>query len=197
MAALAIRTDLSAAELRSAAGRERDARVVQRLLALANALEGHDRATAARLAGMQRQTLRDWVHRYNAAGIEGLRNRHGGGRQPRLTEGEQAALVALVLAGPSPGRDGTWVWRLHDICRLVEARFGVRYTDSGMFDLLTRLGVPWVSVRPQHPSADPEAQAAFKKISRRPSPPSPPRIPRPSGWRSGSPTRAGSGRRGV
>ena len=50
------------------------------LIAIANAVEGMKRASAARLAGMDRQTLRDWVHRYNAEGIAGLCNRPAPGR---------------------------------------------------------------------------------------------------------------------
>jgi transposase len=74
MVALAIRDDIGSEELRRRARRERDGRVSARLIAIANALEGMDRASAARLAGMDRQTLRDWVHRYNAEGIAGLCN---------------------------------------------------------------------------------------------------------------------------
>ena len=68
MSALVIRDDISSEELRRQARRERDGRVSARLIAIANALDGMDRASAARLAGMDRQTLRDWVHRYNAEG---------------------------------------------------------------------------------------------------------------------------------
>ena len=100
MAALAIRDDLSPDELRRRARREHDGRVSARLIALANALEGMDRATAARLAGMDRQTLRDWVHRYNAEGIAGPFNRPSPGRSPKLTEGQMASLKAIVLRGP-------------------------------------------------------------------------------------------------
>src|SRR6201993_885878 len=106
MSALAIRDDISSEELRRRARRERDGRVSARLIAIANALEGVDRASAARLAGMDRQTLRDWVHRYNEAGIAGLRNRPAPGRSPKLTEGQMAALKAVVLAGPDPVMDG-------------------------------------------------------------------------------------------
>jgi transposase len=87
MAALAIRDDVGPDELRRQARREHDGRVSARLIALANALDGMDRATAARLAGMDRQTLRDWVHRYNAEGMAGLSNRPLPGRSPKLTEG--------------------------------------------------------------------------------------------------------------
>ena len=78
--------------------------------AIANALEGMDRASAARLAGMDRQTLRDWVHRYNEEGIAGLSNRPAPGRSPKLTEGQMAALKAVVLAGPDPAVDGVVRW---------------------------------------------------------------------------------------
>jgi hypothetical protein len=103
MPALSIRGDIGSEELRRRARRERDGRVSARLIAIANALEGMDRASAARLAGMDRQTLRDWVHRYNAEGIAGLCNRPAPGRRPKLSEGQMAALKAVVLAGPRSG----------------------------------------------------------------------------------------------
>ena len=62
------RTELSAAELRAVAARSRDAQAARRMLAVALVLEGADRTTAAETCGMDRQTLRDWVHRYNAEG---------------------------------------------------------------------------------------------------------------------------------
>src|SRR5499427_5768722 len=96
MCALVIRDDISPEELRRRARRESDGRVAARLFAIANALDGMDRATAARLAGMDRQTLRDWVHRYNEEGIAGLSNRPLPGRSPKLTEGQMAALKAVV-----------------------------------------------------------------------------------------------------
>src|SRR6266705_3748652 len=105
MTALMIRDDMVPDELRRRARREHDGRVSARLIALANALEGMDRATAARLAGMDRQTLRDWVRRYNAEGIAGLFNRPLPGRSPKLTEGQMASLKAIVLRGPNPAVD--------------------------------------------------------------------------------------------
>jgi transposase len=90
------RDDIGSEELRRQARRESDGRVSARLIAIANALEGMDRASAARLAGMDRQTLRDWVHRYNAEGIAGLCNRPAPGRRPKLSEGQMAALKAVV-----------------------------------------------------------------------------------------------------
>ncbi len=100
-AALEIRTDLaSAGDLRARARRERNPRTATRLLAIAAALEGGSRAEAARLAGMERQALRDAVVRYNAEGFSGLRDRPKSGRQPALSEGEQASLAAAIFRGP-------------------------------------------------------------------------------------------------
>jgi transposase len=104
---------------------ESDGRVSARLIAIANALEGMDRPTAARLARMDRQTLRDWVYRYNAKGLAGLCNRPAPGRKPKLTEGQMAPLKPVVLAGPDPAMDKIERWRIVDLRRWVEERWGV------------------------------------------------------------------------
>jgi transposase len=165
-APLPIRADRSPAELRRLARRERDGRVSARLLALANALEGRPREEAARLAGMTGQTLSDWVTRYNEAGLAGLRDRPRSGRPCALDEGRQAALKALILRGPDPERDGCAEWRIRDLCRLAENRFGVAYAETGMLRLVTSLGLSWQKARPRHPGARPAEQARFKRGSR-------------------------------
>jgi transposase len=162
-APLPIRTDRDASELRRLARRERDGRASARLLALANALDGLPREEAARLAGMTGQTLGDWVHRYNAGGVEGPRDRPRPGRPCALDEGQQAARKALVLRGPSLERDGCVAWRARGLCALVGERFGVRYGESGMLRLLKGLDLSWQKARPVHPEADPRAQERFKK----------------------------------
>jgi transposase len=158
-----VRTDRSAAELRALARRERDGRVCARLLALAHALDGTRRTEAARLAGMDAQTLRDWVRRYNTEGVAGLKDRPRSGRPPRLDEGQQATLKGLVLRGPELERDGCIAWRARDLCRLTERRFGVRYSENGMLRLLQGIDLSWQKARPIHPEADTKAQARFKK----------------------------------
>jgi transposase len=164
-AAIAIRTDLPVEELRRLARQERNGRVACRLLALANVLDGMSREDAARQAGMERQTLRDWVLRFNAEGIEGLRDRPKSGRPSWLDDGQLAALKALVLRGPDPERDGVSTWRAKDLCRIVEDRCGVSYTENGMLRLLHDLGLSWQKARPVHPAADLKAQERFKKNS--------------------------------
>ena len=95
------RTDMSAKDLRRAAKRTKDGRVVRRLLAIALVLDGVDRETAARSSGMDRQTLRDWAHRLNAEGIEGLSDRNGKGAKPRLSPSNRCNLWRGWRPGPT------------------------------------------------------------------------------------------------
>ena len=161
------RQELDAAGLRGAAVRCRDAKAARRMLALALVLEGGSREEAARCAGMDRQTLRDWVHRYNAEGLRGLRDRPRSGRKPRLTPEQGAELATVVDRGPDPDRDGVVRWRRVDLKALIEARFGVRLHERSVGKVLRRLGFARLSVRPQHPQTDKAAQEAFKKASPR------------------------------
>ena len=114
MAVAITRTDLSTEELRGAARRTTDTYQARRLLALALVVDGASRTAAARAAGMERQTLRDWVHRYNAEGVEGLCDRARSGRPPRLSEAQLVELARLVEAGPDPARHGVVRWRCVD-----------------------------------------------------------------------------------
>ncbi len=165
MAVAITRTELSARELRAAAAKTTDAKAARRMLALAQVLEGVDRKSAAETCGMDRQTLRDWVHRYNAEGLAGLSNRRSAGPKPRLSAEQKAELAQLVREGPDPAVDGVMRWRRVDLKRQIEARFGVTMHERTVGKQLAALGFRRLSVRPQHPKSDPEAQAAFKKTS--------------------------------
>jgi transposase len=160
---LPIRGDIPPAELRRLARREPDRAAAARMFAIANALEGMSRAEAARLAGMERQALRDAVVRYNTEGLAGLRNRPHPGPAPRLDERCRAALRQVVLDGPDVESTGLSAWTLPDLCREVERRWGVRYHPGHMSKLLRGLGLSRQKARPAHPKVDLEAQAAFAK----------------------------------
>jgi transposase len=160
---LAIRDDLSATELRRLARREPDRAAAARMQAIAGALEGMTRAEAARLAGMERQALRDAVVRYNAEGLAGLHDRRRPGSKPRLDEGCRAALRQLILDGPEVETTGLSTWTLGELCREVEARWGVRYHEGHMSRLVRALGLSRQKARPSHPKADPVAREAFVK----------------------------------
>jgi hypothetical protein len=97
---------LSVSQLRVAAARTSDAKQSRCILAIAMVLDGHSRLLAAAACGMDRQTLRDWVHRYNADGLAGLADRPRPGRQPRLDESQLGEVARWVAAGPDPKTDG-------------------------------------------------------------------------------------------
>ena len=164
--ALAItRSGLSAEDLRGAARRAKDSDQARRLLALALVLEGTPRMAAARAAGMDRQTLRDWVVRYNAEGVDGLVDRPRPGRPPQLTDAQMAELERLVEAGPDIAVHKVVRWRCIDLQAQIKARFDVEISERHVGRLLKQLKFTRLSVRPRHPQADEAAQQAFKKTS--------------------------------
>jgi transposase len=189
------RQDLSAAALRQAAGRCRDAKAARRMLAIALVLDGQSREAAAEACGMDRQTLRDWVHRDNAEGLSGLANRRGCGPPPRLSVAQEAVVARWVEEGPDLERDGGVRWRCRDLPARIEDEFGVHFHERTIGKLLRRLDFRRLSVRPQHPESDPAEQEAFKGAS------PPGRRPRSRRCRlahrsrSGSPMRRGSASR--
>ncbi len=159
------RREFTAEELREAAARSRDGAKVRRLLALALILEGHTRTEAAKQCGMERQTLRDWVHHYNTDGVDGLTSGHGPGQPPALSAVQMADLKALVIKGPDPEKHGVVRWRCVDLRAEVASRFSVDVTEGTIGKWLRKLDLTRLQPRPFHPKKDEAAQAAFKKTS--------------------------------
>ena len=164
MAIAIVRSELNAAGLRQAAGRSRDANAARRMLALALVMEGASRTEAARCCGMDRQSLRDWVHRYNAEGLEGLADRHRTGRPSLLAAEQQAELEGIIAAGPDPAVDGVVRWRCVDLQRVTLERFEVEIAERTMAKLVHKLGFSRLTPRPRHPKSDVAAQEAYKKL---------------------------------
>lgn len=166
MTVLVTREDFTAEELREAACASKDANASRRMLAIALVLEGHDRKSAATLCGMDRQTLRDWIHRYNAEGLDGLSNRVSAGPKPLLSAAQKEQFAHWVKDGPDPEVDGVIRWRCADLRQKIEKEFKVVMHERTVGKHLADLGFRRLSVRPQHPEADEEIQEAFKKTSR-------------------------------
>jgi transposase len=160
------RTEHSADALRFVASKSRDGAQVRRLLALAHVLDGVSRTEAAEQAGMDRQTLRDWVHRYNADGVEGLKSGHGPGKPPSLSHAQMAELKAIVLKRPDPEKHGVVRWRCADLRAEVARRFTVEVTERTIGKWLRKLDLTRLQPRPFHPKKDEAAQEAFKKTLR-------------------------------
>ncbi len=104
--AVSLRTDVSAIDLRRLAAATRHVNQHRRLLSLAAVLDGTDRTQAARIGGMDRQTLRDWVHRFNEHGLDGLKDSWSKGNPPHLSADQRAELARLVETGPGGRRRG-------------------------------------------------------------------------------------------
>jgi transposase len=160
------RLEKTAAELRREASRRSDGAVVRRLLAIALVLEGRPRTEAAEACGMDRQTLRDWVHHYNADGIDGLSNRRSPGRPAQLTVAQLTAFEALVKQGPDLARDGVVRWRCSDLQARLQSDFAVQYHERSVGKLLAKLAFRKLTARPFHPEQDTAAQETHKKTSR-------------------------------
>ena len=164
-AAVKMRTDYSAHELRRLAAATKNANQSRRLLSLAAVLDGMNRTEAARIGGMDRQTLRDWVHRFNEQGPDGLKDAWSKGNPPRLSLEQQAELAQLVETGPDRAAYGVVRWRRVDLQRLIAERYGVSYHERTVGKLLHQLGFSHISARPQHPAQDERIMTEFKKTS--------------------------------
>ena len=114
---------------------------------------------------MDRQTLRDWVHRYNETSTEGLLSCVAPGAAAKLTEAQMAELRELVLAGPDPKIHRVVRWRCVDLCAEVARRFSVTVPERTIGKWLRRLKLTRLQPRPHHPKKDAAAQQAFKKTS--------------------------------
>ena len=159
------RADLTASELRAVAGKCQDASQLRRLLALALVLEGRSRTAAAAQSSMQRQTLRDWVHRTNAAGIAGLKSRKSPGATPSLTAAQMAELKTMVVKGPDPAVHKVVRWRCRDLRAEVARRFAVEVHESTIGKWLHQLRLTRLQPRPCHPKKVAEAEETIKKTS--------------------------------
>jgi transposase len=163
-AAVRLRTDFSASELRRLAVATKNANQSRRLLSLAAVLDGMSRTEAARIGGMDRQTLRDWVHRFNERGPDGLTDSWSKGNPPRLSAEQQAELAHIVETGPDRAVHGVVRWRRIDLKQLIAERFDVVYHERTVGKLLHQLGFAHISARPRHPAQDERIVAAFKKL---------------------------------
>jgi transposase len=163
------RTDYLPAELRVLAAKSDDTAKTRRLLAIAMVLEKASRLEAARQTGMDRQTLRDWVIRFNEHGVDGLASRKPPGAAAKLSAAQMSELCDLVLAGPDPKADKVVRWRCLDLREEVSRRFCVTVPERTIAKWLRKLKLTRLQPRPFHPRKDEAAQTAFKKRMARPS----------------------------
>jgi transposase len=163
--AIELRTDYTSAELRGLAKRGKDVAQTRRLLAIAAVLDGASRAAAAKAGGMDRQTLRDWVIRFNEQGPEGLISKPSPGAPGKLSAEHKAFLAQIVEAGPIPPIHGVVRWRACDLIMQLHEKFAISVSDDTVYRALKELGFSHVSARPKAYRQDPEGMELFKKTS--------------------------------
>jgi transposase len=161
--AIAVRSDFTGEQLRQLAKRAKDVAQARRLLAIAAVLDGASREDAAKAGGMDRQTLRDWVIRFNEQGPDGLVNIPSPGVPPKLNEEHKTFLARLVEEGPIPAVHGVVRWRACDLIMRLHEEFGISVSDDTVYRALKGLGFSHVSARPKAYKQDPQAVDAFKK----------------------------------
>ncbi|WP_424934795.1 helix-turn-helix domain-containing protein [Amaricoccus macauensis] len=165
-AAIELRSDYVADDLRRLARTSRCAKQTRRLLALASIYEGGSRGEAAKMGGVTLQIVRDWVVRFNSEGPDGLLDRKAPGRAPLLNAAQRTALAAAVDAGPKPYLDGVVRWRLVDLAQWVWNEFGISISRQALGNELRAMGFRKLSARPRHYAQNSEAIEEFKKVCR-------------------------------
>ena len=141
-----VRTDFTPDQLRAFADTLTDQAHARRARAIAAVLEGRTRTEAARIGGMERQTLRDWVHRFNSDGLPGLKSLRSPGRPPKLTAEQTEELASIIAGGPAAFADGIRRWRLADLVTLIRTRFGVEHDEVSVGRIMRRLGYEYSGV---------------------------------------------------
>ena len=162
-AAVRLREDYSGDDLRRLACKARHGGQARRLMALAALADGKNRAEAAAVGLMDRQTLRDWVIRFNAEGPEGLIDKPAPGRPPKLTPAQKQEMRQWIEEGPGPHDPRLVRWRRADLAEVVRDRFAITCHATTIGRMLRELGFSHVSPRPRHPEKDDHAAAEFKK----------------------------------
>jgi transposase len=145
--AIGVRGDFKAGEVRRLAKRARDVGQARRLLAIAAVLDGASRAEAAKIGGMDRRTLRDWVIRLNEHGPDGLINLPSPGAPSRLDGKHRAFLARIVDEGPILAIHGVVRWRACDLIMRLHEEFGISVSDDTVYRALKDLGFAHLSAR--------------------------------------------------
>lgn len=164
-AGIILRPDWDAERVDAVAATCKDIKQFCRLRAIAAVYRGASRVAAAKLGGMDRQTLRDWVHRFHVDGPDGLIDRKASGKPPKLSKEQKAELAEIVERGPDIAKDGIVRWRCRDLVDVIDRRFDVLVSEATVGRILKEQGFTPVSARPQHPGQDAEAIEQFKKTS--------------------------------
>ncbi|MEW9855667.1 helix-turn-helix domain-containing protein [Novosphingobium sp. M1R2S20] len=165
-AAIRLREDLSSGQVRAFARSSKDAGQVRRLLAIAAILDGGSRSDAAKVAGGTLQIIRDWVLRFNEAGVAGLATRKAPGPRTILDDHHRRALEDIIATGPIPAVHGVVRWRIIDLAQWLWDEFEVSISKQALGHELRTMGYRKLSARPAIGGNGPTTLPFLKRVQR-------------------------------
>ncbi len=142
---------------------ESDGKVRLRFLCMHHVQQGQQAKTLGPLLGVCRQTVSNWLSRLNEYGIEGLYDLSRSGAPTHLDRDKEEDFRAKVIQLQQEKEGGRI--RGVDIQTLLKEQYDCEYSLDGVYQLLKRLGIVWITPRSMHPQADFGEQDAFKKNS--------------------------------
>lgn len=164
MCAKRISGNMTGERLMAEAKKIKDTRLRIRVHAIALLKKGWRQKAVAEASGTRERAIRDWIGKYNEGGIEGLRDKPRSGAPRKLKDSVQ--FKQRVLAGPDYKQDNMVSWTGQTLKQVLCNEFNADYSLSGVYLVLHRLGLSWISPRPYHPEMDSDVQDAFKKTSK-------------------------------
>lgn len=150
-------------ELAALIRREPDAKVAMRMRGVLLAMRGRTNKEIGLDLSVAPRSTQNWVRCYNARGIEGLRDKARPGQPKKLSPPEEAKLIGWLESGPDLQRDGVVAWRGTTLKAKIQKQFGKKFSLSGAYSMLHRLGYEPLRPRPIHRKADLAGQEEFKK----------------------------------
>ena len=163
-AAIPLRRDFGASQLRGLARKTKDGPQARRLLALAAIYDGATRTEAAKIGGVGLQIIRDWVLRFNARGPDGVLDGKSPGQPPKLNDSQRQALTRMIESGPIPAVHGVVRWRLIDLAQWIFEEFRITIAKQTLSRELRAMGYRKLSARPRHHAQAEGVVEAFKNV---------------------------------
>jgi len=142
---------------------EGNARCRMRFLSLHHLQQGRSKSEVCRIVCISRSTLDSWLSWYKEKGLDRLREKvQGRGRKPKISVSKEDLQRAILKL--QEDRNGGRIIA-DDIQKMIMETYQVKYHKCHIYNMLSRLGLSWISSRSKHPKSDPAAIEAFKKTS--------------------------------
>lgn len=142
---------------------ESNPRARSRLLILYQYSMGRNAVQIGESLSINAQTARNTKNRYLEEGLSSIYDKPRSGRHSKLAKDDEARFKQRIVESQESRKGGRLIAR--DIQRLASDEFNAQYTENGIYELLKRLDMSWISARSKHPKGDESVQQAYKKTS--------------------------------